>query len=432
MFAEACSAVHGIPPHANTSSGGCAPTRSEHTTSGRPDAATNAYCDPNSTEGDPTTGELQDSHESPDRYTKRRKLNSEPEVTNDVNFAQNPKALHVVNTTGTYSTAHATRETKSDRIIRYRPRVRRVRVERASQIYVEGRYRKYSRELSQTRMIVDGRLLAPQSVDDFVLGPLTKLFEAEESNFHAAGREDVDVRMLGSGRPFIVQLKNAKRIRVYGTSDAESVPVDNSESLTDNGCHVGGFEIKSIDELTQYLNASPLVEVMDLKIGSQLRSEAYQKIQAQAETKTKVYGCLVWTSEGCDASALKKKLIDAAPLQIQQNTPLRVIHRRPGGIRPKGIHSLDVKWLSSHYFLLKVESDAGCYIKEFVHGDMGRTTPSIKSLLGVDEARILQLDVLGLIGLGDDCRDGGECVAVAAGGGNDNCRLRNDLTTSVQ
>ncbi|CAN6463837.1 unnamed protein product [Victoria cruziana] len=35
---------------------------------------------------------------------------------------------------------------------------------------------------------------------------------------------------------------------------------------------------------------------------------------------------------------------------------------------------------------------AGTYIKEFVHGDLGRTHPSMNSLLGC-RAEILQLDV---------------------------------------
>jgi tRNA U54 and U55 pseudouridine synthase Pus10 len=37
-------------------------------------------------------------------------------------------------------------------------------------------------------------------------------------------------------------------------------------------------------------------------------------------------------------------------------------------------------------------TSAGTYIKEFVHGDLGRTVPSVGSLLD-SEADILQLDV---------------------------------------
>ena len=42
-----------------------------------------------------------------------------------------------------------------------------------------------------------------------------------------------------------------------------------------------------------------------------------------------------------------------------------------------------------------MRAQAGTYIKEFVHGDGGRTLPSLGSLLGCGEpAEILELDVL--------------------------------------
>ena len=37
-------------------------------------------------------------------------------------------------------------------------------------------------------------------------------------------------------------------------------------------------------------------------------------------------------------------------------------------------------------------ASAGTYIKEFVHGDLGRTVPNVGQILGT-EADILQLDV---------------------------------------
>ena len=42
--------------------------------------------------------------------------------------------------------------------------------------------------------------------------------------------------------------------------------------------------------------------------------------------------------------------------------------------------------------VLELTTQAGTYIKEFVHSDGGRTTPSLGSLLGCT-AEILQLDV---------------------------------------
>eukprot|EP00352_Strombidinopsis_acuminata_P001681 CAMPEP_0176392512 /NCGR_PEP_ID=MMETSP0126-20121128/40930_1 /TAXON_ID=141414 ORGANISM="Strombidinopsis acuminatum, Strain SPMC142" /NCGR_SAMPLE_ID=MMETSP0126 /ASSEMBLY_ACC=CAM_ASM_000229 /LENGTH=107 /DNA_ID=CAMNT_0017763359 /DNA_START=107 /DNA_END=433 /DNA_ORIENTATION=- len=79
-------------------------------------------------------------------------------------------------------------------------------------------------------------------------------------------------------------------------------------------------------------------------------------------------------------------------IHIDQKTPIRVLHRRSLIIRPKKAYKLKAEYINSHYFILHVLSSAGTYIKELVHGDLGRTVPSIGSLLN-SETDILQLDV---------------------------------------
>ena len=37
------------------------------------------------------------------------------------------------------------------------------------------------------------------------------IFGATVAYLHAAGREDIDVRMLGDGRPFIIEFENPKK-----------------------------------------------------------------------------------------------------------------------------------------------------------------------------------------------------------------------------
>jgi tRNA pseudouridine synthase 10 len=44
-------------------------------------------------------------------------------------------------------------------------------------------------------------------------------------------------------------------------------------------------------------------------------------------------------------------------------------------------------------FKLDIKAQAGTYIKEFVHGDFGRTQPSLGHLLGGVHVDILALDV---------------------------------------
>eukprot|EP00455_Lapot_gusevi_P005154 TRINITY_DN12170_c0_g1_i2.p1 TRINITY_DN12170_c0_g1~~TRINITY_DN12170_c0_g1_i2.p1 ORF type:complete len:107 (-),score=32.95 TRINITY_DN12170_c0_g1_i2:28-318(-) len=79
-----------------------------------------------------------------------------------------------------------------------------------------------------------------------------------------------------------------------------------------------------------------------------------------------------------------------------QKTPLRVLHRRVLMSRKKVIHSLRYELINPHFLYLNLVTQAGTYIKEFVHGDRGRTSPSFGSLLGCD-ADILQLDVVKLL-----------------------------------
>lgn len=70
-------------------------------------------------------------------------------------------------------------------------------------IYITGNYLKLARGLSQTPWIVDGERKTEGSVEEFILAGFKKVFEAQVYKFHSAGREDVDVRMLFDGRPFV-------------------------------------------------------------------------------------------------------------------------------------------------------------------------------------------------------------------------------------
>ncbi|PIO60897.1 hypothetical protein TELCIR_17598 [Teladorsagia circumcincta] len=83
------------------------------------------------------------------------------------------------------------------------------------------------------------------------------------------------------------------------------------------------------------------------------------------------------------------------PIQLIQKTPVRVLKRRALLDRPRTVYSMDILRVDSHHFLLRIETQAGTYVKEFVHGDFGRTRPSMAELLGVSEGEvdILDLDV---------------------------------------
>jgi tRNA pseudouridine synthase 10 len=78
--------------------------------------------------------------------------------------------------------------------------------------------------------------------------------------------------------------------------------------------------------------------------------------------------------------------------QVVQYTPSR-IRRRPVRRRVKLIHELRGRALGGGLVEFLVKCQGGLYVKEFVHGDEGRTQPSIAGTLGM-EAIPIELDVL--------------------------------------
>ena len=75
---------------------------------------------------------------------------------------------------------------------------------------------------------------------------------------------------------------------------------------------------------------------------------------------------------------------------------------RPNSVRARTVYNMkvdldmenDEQLLSSKEFLFKLTlcTQAGTYVKEFVHGDFGRTSPNLCSILNCD-VDIIALDV---------------------------------------
>ena len=133
---------------------------------------------------------------------------------------------------------------------------------------------------------------------------------------------------------------------------------------------------------------SDLVYCIDFAI---VDKQFFDELKEIENSKAKSYCCVVWvkrriTKKECES------LNTYTNIQVKQKTPIRVLHRRSQMVRDKVIYKLKAEYINPHYFTLHLLASAGTYIKEFVHGDLGRTVPSIGSLLDC-EADILQLDV---------------------------------------
>ncbi|MGD2065767.1 MAG: tRNA pseudouridine(54/55) synthase Pus10 [Candidatus Bathyarchaeota archaeon] len=264
---------------------------------------------------------------------------------------------------------------KPDVVVLVRPFTGEI-ILQSNPLYVRGAYKKLVRGIPQSMWLCrtcGGRGCPKcdntgkqylESVEELIAGPIIEKTEGESVSFHAAGREDVDARMLGTGRPFVMEIKKPRKRFL------------DLKSLTE-------LVNKQAKEKVEVSNLSPATkdDVRQLK-----RGEGAQKMY-------KVFIDFNRDISEEELAAVAKTLTKAS---IRQQTPLRVLHRRADLIREKYIYEAHLKRLAPNRAEMKIRCQGGLYIKELVSGDEGRTIPSVASLLNV-EAKPLELDVLKVI-----------------------------------
>lgn len=149
------------------------------------------------------------------------------------------------------------------------------------------------------------------------------------------------------------------------------------------------------DRIENLVSESKLVSIKDLQIVSR---EDTKHIKFGEEHKKKVYRALCCTAE----SVVSQEVIDKInaidkEFVIEQPTPIRVLHRRPLLKRPRTIYSVKARLIKDQpsVFILDVVTQAGTYIKELVHGEFGRTVPSLTTIAG-QQLDIISLDVISI------------------------------------
>ena len=91
-------------------------------------------------------------------------------------------------------------------------------------VFVAGRYNKFSRNLSQSPWILNGKRMTEGSVQEIiveVIAPHFKVSASSQITFMSSGREDVDVRCLGRGRPFVLEIMNSAKTTLDSIKAAE-------------------------------------------------------------------------------------------------------------------------------------------------------------------------------------------------------------------
>jgi tRNA pseudouridine synthase 10 len=272
-------------------------------------------------------------------------------------------------------------------------------------VFIEGRYRKLTRDLPQTVFFCPeckghprrrkgctrcegfGKLTR-DSVQELIGWVVGAAFKTRKNKFHGAGREDVDVRMLGEGRPFVMEMVNPKVLDVDLARIEEEVNRRNPGRLEVRGLHwTEKNRVRTIKETPHAKEYAALVRI-----------------------------------DGDVTPELLRKLIGVR-VHVVQQTPQRVAHRRADKARERWIEFCAFERASHTWvaprpepdpagipqppavpepsapvrdWLVRIRTEHGTYVKEVINGESGSTTPSLSELVG-HPCQCLELDVTAIL-----------------------------------
>ena len=341
--------------------------------------------------------------------------------------------------------------------------------------YMYGRYRKLERGIPQTRWpcrACKGRgcercemtgLQYQKSVQDLIGNPLLSVFGSKEHAFHGMGREDIDVRCMGRGRPFVIEMKEP-RLRIADPVELMKMINDNAEgsiditSLRDSTrsevvrlketpaekSYTIRFKLMPLNEAEYTVLTAPLDLTKENKgrsknkrkrrgdnkrdntkpLPTEIETENIKPGKDKLSTMKKAELVTLCVEYGVKKSGTKDELIERIlnveepvvetfdlpeddfiiksilsleGVKLAQRTPERVAHRRADLVRRRTVfevHQPVVEMMEdgSREIEVTMRCESGTYVKETVHGDSGRTQPSIASLLKA-KCEVIWLDV---------------------------------------
>ncbi len=230
---------------------------------------------------------------------------------------------------------------------------------RRHSVAIYGRYRKLERHISQTDWEKYDR-----SVESYIAPAMTTVHRGTEGVFHGAGREDVDATMVGTGRPFVLEVKQPRRRRI------------------------------DLPEIEQQINsdADGAVEVEELQYATHDMIDRVKRHDA-----SKRYRMAIEFGEPVTADAFELALERLQGETLEQRTPNRVSHRRADRVRERTVYDIEGSRESQTEATVEVHGEGGLYVKELVSGDEGRTEPSLAGLVEAP-AVVTALDVLAVEG----------------------------------
>jgi tRNA U54 and U55 pseudouridine synthase Pus10 len=251
------------------------------------------------------------------------------------------------------------------------------------------------------------------------------------------GREDIDVRCLGRGRPFVIELKKPHKRNVDANLIMEAINssaegrLEVSDMRPSNRSEVvrvkdtpaeKSYTIRYLIEPITQTELDELTQVMEIPSNNQERNRRRKNHHRRKKPEPEVEEVIDYSSlkkaelvELCEQKGLAKSgtkdvLIErltsfkeeTLPLPerdyvmeimtnlqgctLAQRTPERVAHRRADKIRKRMVletsnPSIEEDENGNLVAEFSLRCESGTYVKETVHGDSGRTQPSIASLI---------------------------------------------------
>jgi tRNA pseudouridine synthase 10 len=286
-----------------------------------------------------------------------------------------------------------------------------------AKVFIEGRYRKLSRDLPQTVFFCPeckghprrrkgcarcegfGKLTR-DSVQELIGWVVGAAFKTRKNKFHGAGREDVDVRMLGEGRPFVMEMVNPKVLDVDLAAVEDEVNRRNAGRLEVRGLHwTEKSRVRAIKETPhakEYtarvrIDGSVAPDVLAKLVGTRIKvtQQTPQRVKHRRADKARER----WIefrefvrapdrpAAAVDAGATASLAPPSAPMSATMNATTDA--------------STEAATDASNW-LVRIRTEHGTYVKEVINGESGSTTPSLSELVG-HPCHCVELDVSAIL-----------------------------------
>jgi len=242
---------------------------------------------------------------------------------------------------------------------------------RMNPVYLIGRYRKLVGGIPQTAWTCKscngqgcpeckglGGTLG-NSIEEIISKPILENMSAEEIRFKPIGREDKDSKVLGEGRPFIIEVRGAKQVPLILTPLQKLI----------NRSGSGKIEVTRLAKTTK---------------------EIARKITIRIQT-TVFYRVTLKLKDEVSAERLESLEKTFSKVIISQYVPNNKFRSKQR--RQKYIYETLIRKLAPDQIELTIKCQGGIWIRDLISGVEFKTEPNIIDILEIEPTE-MQIDIM--------------------------------------